>query len=162
MTATWPAGLTYQPSRDDLDFDPHEPLLRTDMEAGPARTRMRFSRSPATFRQTWLWDLDEFELFKGWYQHVLGNGQLSFTVPLFTGSRYEPTLVKFVGPYRPKLRGSMTWAVSATLSVRQLATINADAVWFLGTYGPEDAARLMASLDELVNVTLPTSLPANE
>ncbi|WP_051249152.1 hypothetical protein [Inquilinus limosus] len=159
MSETWPLGLTYQPSRDDFDFDPHEPNLRTDMEAGPPRERARFSRSPATFRQTWLWDLDEFELFKGWYRHTLGNGLKWFTMPLFTGAKYEPTEVKFIGPYRPKLRGSMTWAVSATLLVRQLPTINADSVWFLGTYGPADAARLMASLDQLVNVTLPTALP---
>ncbi len=129
------------------------------MEAGPARTRMRFSRSPATFRQTWLWDLDEFELFKGWYHHaLLGNGQLSFTMPLFTGSGYEPTVVKFVGPYRPKLRGSMTWAVSATLMIRQLPTINADAVWLLGTYGPEAANRLMDRLDFIVNTQTPDAL----
>lgn len=160
MSETWPLGLTYQPSRDDFDFDPHEPNLRTDMEAGPARERARFSRSPATFRLTWLWDLDEFELFKGWYRFNLGNGLKWFTVPLFTGAEYQPTEVKFIGPYRPKLRGSMTWAVSATLQVRQLPTISADAVWLLGTQGPAAAIKVMADLDLIINRIYPDAFSA--
>lgn len=56
-------------------------VLRTDMDAGPAKQRLRFSAAPNTLDLTFrpVTD-DQRQVFVSWYKFELGLGALAFTM----------------------------------------------------------------------------------
>ena len=67
MPITWPATLPL-PTIDGYGVHPGEAILRTGMEAGPARQRRRFTQVPSRITVRWTFRRDQFALFEAWYR----------------------------------------------------------------------------------------------
>lgn len=48
MPTSWPAALPQMPTVESYDSSPADATLRTDMDAGPAKVRRRFTSGPET------------------------------------------------------------------------------------------------------------------
>ncbi|MBL6934098.1 MAG: hypothetical protein ISR48_01670 [Alphaproteobacteria bacterium] len=62
---TWPATLPL-PTIDGYGVYPGEAIPRTEMEAGPARQRRRYTQVPSRISVRWVLRQDQFALFEAW------------------------------------------------------------------------------------------------
>ena len=67
MTTRWPDRLPL-PTLEGYGVQPGEAVLRTEMEAGPARQRRRFTDVPSRIAVRWVLQPDQFALFEAWYR----------------------------------------------------------------------------------------------
>ena len=74
MTTRWPDRLPL-PTLEGYGVQPGEAVLRTEMEAGPARQRRRFTDVPSRIAVRWVLRPDQFALFEAWYRWVGGRGR---------------------------------------------------------------------------------------
>ena len=154
-----PAGLNSRPLQDGYTFEPHEPLLRTDMEQGPARQRRLFANSPSVIQPVWPWSFDEFEVFRAWYHKDLHDGQDWFWAKVFIGGREQLGLCRFAEAYQPSLV-KIEWHVTAKIEVRNVEYMDDESRWFAGHYGPAVASAIATSLHRIVHEEAPQLLPA--
>ena len=120
----WPTALP-KPLADGYGFDPDSGLLRTNMESGTARVRLRYRDGPDTVSVVWRFKLAEMVTFRSFFKTDLYNGSAWFNVAILDGTATTPVTraARFIGdsqtpPYRAKLIGQVTWEVSAKLEVR--------------------------------------------
>jgi hypothetical protein len=57
-----------------------DPVIRTPMDAGPAKQRLRYTAAPKQFTATIVVDEAERELFEAWHRETLGFGALRFAM----------------------------------------------------------------------------------
>ncbi len=69
MPNRWPDRLPL-PTIEGYGISPGEAILRTEMEAGPARQRRRFTDVPSRIAARWVLWPDQFALFEAWYRWV--------------------------------------------------------------------------------------------
>ena len=67
MTEVWPDRLPL-PTIEGYGIQPDEAILRTEMEAGPARQRRRFTNVPSRITVRWVMSAEQFLLFEAWYR----------------------------------------------------------------------------------------------
>lgn len=79
--ATWPATLPQEPIPDSLKETPPNLLIRTEMDAGPAKVRKRFSAGVRLFEAEYMFTQTEMAIWEVFYENQIGNGALSFTFP---------------------------------------------------------------------------------
>lgn len=116
--ATLPAG-----SIDGYKLNPNVATVRTEMESGAARVRLRSKARVDQIAVTWVFEASEFATFRDWWESDTGaNYGLSwFTVPLLTAvdnGELETATARFVGPWQASLTEPRIARVSATLEVR--------------------------------------------
>ena len=58
----WPETLPL-PTVEGYGIQPGDAILRTEMEAGPARQRRRFTQVPSRVSVRWIMRRDQFALF---------------------------------------------------------------------------------------------------
>ena len=69
MTNRWPDRLPL-PTVDGYGIRPGEAILRTEMEAGPARQRRRYTQVPSRITVRWVLRREQFALFEAARQRV--------------------------------------------------------------------------------------------
>ncbi|MBU3035930.1 hypothetical protein [Tritonibacter mobilis] len=75
----WPANIRFCPVGDSYDELQDDALLRTSMDAGPAKVRQRFTAIPESVRMTLpRMSLMQYAQFKTWHKVELMNGALPF------------------------------------------------------------------------------------
>ena len=84
LTARWPDRLPL-PTLEGYGISPGEAVLRTEMEAGPARQRRRFTDVPSRIAVRWVLRPDQFALFEAWYRWVAAEGGAWFEMDLLGG-----------------------------------------------------------------------------
>jgi hypothetical protein len=57
-----------------------DPVIRTQMDAGPAKQRLRHTAAPKRFAATIVVDEAEREIFEAWHKETLGFGTLRFAM----------------------------------------------------------------------------------
>jgi hypothetical protein len=87
---TWPAELPDGFLEDGLSLEPQNNVIRTAMDAGPKKTRRRYTAGTVQFTGKQAFDPREFALFETFYKTVLADGVLrfNFTDPV-TGETAE-------------------------------------------------------------------------
>ncbi|MDR2768544.1 MAG: hypothetical protein LBB82_09505 [Treponema sp.] len=55
-----------------------DPVIRTQMDAGPAKQRLRYTAAPKQFSGAVILDEAEREIFETWFTQTLGFGTLRF------------------------------------------------------------------------------------
>lgn len=127
--ATWPTLLPGG-TTEGYGFEPQAQFARTDMDAGPARQRRRFTAAPTHVQMQWFFTRAEFEIFEAWFAHVLSGGTAWFEIPLWSGSGYTLVEARFFEevPYRATLPGPVHFAVEAKLEVRERPVLSAAAL----------------------------------
>ena len=103
---------------DDYGFTPGNASIRTDMEAGLARVRRRFTAVPTEYKVTWKFTREELGIFEKFYQEDLFDGTAWFNIPLVNGVGETNHVARFKEPYSAQtgLR-EFSWVVTATLEV---------------------------------------------
>lgn len=155
-TVTYPAKLPL-PLVRNYGVEPGEAILRTDMEAGPARQRRRFTQVPTRIAVMWRFNATQMALFEAWYKHQAKEGGEWFRVSLLNGLGLVEHEARFTKQYKAGLLGGTLWDVTSELEIRERPTITADALAILLT---EDFDGLSAAIDA-THTAIHTTLPAN-
>lgn len=64
----FPKKLPY-PTVEGYTIRPGEAIVRTEMEAGPARQRRRYTQTPSKIAVKWIMNPEQFCLFEAWYKY---------------------------------------------------------------------------------------------
>lgn len=160
-TVVWPSALPL-PTLEGYGGGPEDQILRTEMEAGPARQRKRFTQVSHRYAVRFDFTGAQFAVFRSWFEHKADAGGAWFTMPLDSGLGLEDHVVRFTGagdkPYQWQMTRAGRWIVTTTLEARQANVLTEDALDMVLT---EDVAGLLAavaSLQTLVHSTLPSRL----
>lgn len=74
-----------------------DPVIRTQMDAGPVKQRLRYTAAPKQFTGTVVVDEAEREIFEAWFTETLGFGTLRFVMA--NPQTFEPEEFRFTGAY---------------------------------------------------------------
>ena len=154
MTLRWPDRLPL-PSIEGYGVQPGEAVLRTEMEAGPARQRRRFTDVPSRIAVRWVLRPDQFALFEAWYRWIAAEGGAWFEMDLLGGLGLLPQEARFTRQFDARPWRGRLWEATSELEIRARPTLSEGAMTLLLT---EDMPALNASIDALgalVHETLP-------
>lgn len=98
---TWPDQLPL-PQLDDYQLSPQAAFVRTDMDAGPARQRRRFTAAPTEIAQRFVLTTAQLGLFEAWYEHRVASGASWFDAPLRNGRGLNTVECRFTEPWQTK------------------------------------------------------------
>ena len=84
MTINFPKTLPY-PTVQGYAIKPGEAIVRTEMEAGPARQRRRYTQTPSRITVKWIFNLEQFAVFEAWYKYYAQEGGEWFIITLLGG-----------------------------------------------------------------------------
>jgi hypothetical protein len=74
-----------------------DPVIRTQMDAGPVKQRLRYTAVPKRFTGSIVVDEGEREIFEAWFTVTLGFGVLRFVME--NPETLEPGEFRFTGMY---------------------------------------------------------------
>ena len=154
MTARWPERLPL-PSIEGYGITPGEAILRTEMEAGPARQRRRFTQVPSRITVRWVMGRHQFALFEAWYRYTAEEGGAWFEIDLLGGLGLVSQEARFTRQFEARPYRGRLWEVTSELEIRSRPTLDEGGLALLLT---EDVAGLNANIDALhmlVHETLP-------
>ncbi len=154
MTVFWPTTLPL-PSIEGYGLHPGEAILRTEMEAGPARQRRRYTQVPSRISARWVFRREQFALFEAWYRWHAKEGGEWFEINLLGGLGLVIHEARFTRPFDAQPRSGVLWEVSSELEIRERPTLDEDA---LEIFLESDPTALLASINEL-NVLVHQRLP---
>lgn len=121
QTPSWPPEIP-GPVVNTYALNPVDPAIRTDMEAGAARSRRRTLARNDRVDVGWIFTDAEMALFRAWFDDPLnGNGgSVWFTVDLALGTGgIVSATARFAGVWKATLLSSgLIWSVTATLEIR--------------------------------------------
>ena len=156
MVISWPATLPL-PSIDGYGVHPGEAVLRTEMEAGPARQRRRFTQVPSRVSVRWLLRRDQMALFESWYRWHAKEGGEWFTIDLLGGLGLVGHEARFTRQFTARPVPGNRWDVTSELEIRERPVLTEGALDIALT---EDIPGLLAAIDSFdatVNITLATN-----
>lgn len=157
MTTTWPVTLP-PPTVDGYAVKPGDAILRTDMEAGLARQRRRFTDVPSVIVVRWVMTRNQFAVFEAWYKLYAKEGAEFFDIDLLGGIGMTTHNARFTQQFDAKLVNGNLWEITSQLEIRERPTLDLEATEILLENPPE---ALLATVDELHRLThekLPGSL----
>ncbi len=101
-------------------------LLETKQDSGYTRKRRRFKNPPADMPITLLLSGDQFEIFEGWYHHIIHSGQDWFVMPIKVGKVLVDHECQFKGDYSTQTISQSLWKITAKLKIKNLRVISED------------------------------------
>ena len=113
---TWPASLPQEPLAEGFTEQAPNTIIRSQMEAGPAKLRRRFTAGTRNFDCQLYLSADQAEALDAFYVSTLAGGALSFD---WKHPRTQAAVTfRFVEPpsYKPVKRGT-AWQASLKLEV---------------------------------------------
>jgi len=156
MPISWPTTLPL-PTVQGYGVHPGEAILRTEMEAGPARQRRRFTQVPSRISVRWLFRREQFALFEAWYRWHAKEGGEWFEIDLLGGIGLTMHEARFTRQFEARVRGGVLWEVTSELEIRERPVLTEDA---LDVALAMDIADLLTAIDAL-GTTINTSLATN-
>lgn len=118
--ATWPAELP-KPLLSGYQGDVGKSTIRTDMDSGPARQRLRFEDNPDDLSIAWKFSAAEMVIFKEFWKTTLHRGTDWFLMDLHRGDGLVGYEVRFIaGNYQDQALPGLNWQVTARLEVRDI------------------------------------------
>jgi hypothetical protein len=155
---TWPSTLPL-PTVQGYGVQPGEAILRTEMEAGLARQRRRFTDVPTKVSVRWIMRRDQYAIFEGWYRWHAREGASWFTITLLGGLGLLEQEARFTRQFSSRLlAGGTLWEITSELEIRERPVLDEG---LLNLLLSEDAQGIITagdSLHILVHQTLPLRL----
>ncbi|MDR1575600.1 MAG: hypothetical protein LBS37_06300 [Treponema sp.] len=74
-----------------------DPVIRTQMDAGPVKQRLRYTAAPKHFTVSIIVDETQREIFEAWFSETLGFGTLRFVME--NPQTLQPEEFRFTGMY---------------------------------------------------------------
>lgn len=124
----YPVGLPLG-RQADRSYQTVEPTVRSDLESGRSRQRLRYDFTPSNVSINWLFSDQQCRLFEAWFRSSIGalDGSQWFDIPLETALGTDTWRARFKGIYSgPTRAGRHLWSISATLELEERATLDAD------------------------------------
>lgn len=122
----YPAGLRLG-RKPDRAFQTTDPTIRSSLESGRARQRLRYDHVPTAAAVEWVFATNgECQLFEAWFRsdQGAGNGAQWFDIPLWTALGLDTHRARFIGVYQgPKVIGPNQWQITATLELEERPTL---------------------------------------
>lgn len=157
MTVIFPEKLPY-PTTEGYAIKPGEAIVRTDMEAGPARQRRRYTQTPTKISVRWLMNPEQFCVFEAWYKYHAKEGGEWFVITLLGGIGLSSQEARFTQQFEAKLLNGYLWEITSELEIRDRPTLTEDA---MAIAIDSDYTKLINTCDRLhilVHRTLPIKL----
>lgn len=149
---SWPSILP-SPLKDGYEIRPQDGILRTEMEAGPARQRREYTQVPTRIPVKWLFTSTEYAVFESWYLHEAKEGSEWFEVELLGGlglSLHEARLTRM---FQAKPIG-VVWEVTAEFEIRERPVLSREALDLALSENLDGLFAAIAASNRLVNVNL--------
>ncbi len=154
MTTRWPERLPL-PTLEGYGIQPGEAVLRTEMEAGPARQRRRFTQVPSRIAARWVMRPEQFLLFESWYRHTAQEGGAWFEIDLLGGLGLLPQEARFTRQFEARPYRGRLWEVTSEIEVRARPTLSEDGLALVLTDDIRGLNAGIEALHTLVHETLP-------
>lgn len=138
----WPDTLPL-PTVEGYGIQPGDAILRTEMEAGPARQRRRFTQVPSRVSVRWIMRRDQFALFEAWYRWQAKEGGAWFEIELLGGLGLLTQEARFTRQFQAQLLGGTLWEIRSELEIRERPVLTGEA---LDVLLQEDANGLISSI----------------
>ncbi len=155
---TWPSTLPL-PTVQGYGVQPGEAILRTEMEAGLARQRRRFTDVPTKVSVRWIMRRDQYAIFEGWYRWHAREGASWFAITLLGGLGLLEQEARFTRQFSSRLlAGGTLWEITSELEIRERPVLDEG---LLNLLLSEDAQGIITAGDGLhilVHQTLPLQL----
>lgn len=137
----WPETLP-PPRVEGYSLSPRPSLLRTEMETGAARHRLRSLTAHYQVQAEWRFSQDGFAIFDAWWALNTRMGEQWFVLPLAVPLEVQAVEARFLAPWQAELLPAQRWRVAAQLEIRDLQRLTADELAVASVYG--DAAMALA------------------
>lgn len=113
--AVWPASLPQCPLASSYSETPQRQTLRSQMDAGPAKVRRRFTAGTTDLAYAVNLTPAQVQTFEAFYDDDTDAGALPFDMPHpRTGTTVT---VRFKGPYELTAIGGLYYRLSLTIEV---------------------------------------------
>ena len=139
--SVWPETLP-PPRVEGYSLSPQPSLLRTEMETGAARHRLRSLTAHYQVQAEWRFSQDGFAIFDAWWALNTRMGEQWFVLPLAVPLEVQAVEARFLAPWQAELLPAQRWRVAAQLEIRDLQRLTADELAVASVYG--DAAMALA------------------
>ena len=139
--SVWPETLP-PPRVEGYSLSPRPSLLRTEMETGAARHRLRSLTAHYQVQAEWRFSQDGFAIFDAWWALNTRMGEQWFVLPLAVPLEVQAVEARFLAPWQAELLSAQRWRVAAQLEIRDLQRLTADELAVASVYG--DAAMALA------------------
>ena len=123
-TITFPKRLPY-PTVEGYSIRPDEAIIRTDMEAGPARQRRRYTQTPSKIAVKWIMSPEQFCLFEAWYKYYAKEGAEWFVITLLGGIGLTEQEARFTQQFEASIIAGRLWQITTELEIRDRITEDA-------------------------------------
>ena len=153
----WPATLPL-PTVEGYGIWPGEAILRTEMDAGPARQRRRFTHVPSRVSVRWIMRRDQFALFEAWYRWQAKEGGAWFEIALLGGLGLLTQEARFTRQFQAQLLGGTLWEIRSELEIRERPVLDEDLLQLLLVEEAQGILTGANGLHLLVHQTLPQRL----
>ena len=157
MTILFPKHLPY-PLINGYSIKPDEAIIRTNMEAGPARQRRRYTQTPSKISVRWVMSKEQFSLFEAWYKYYAKEGAEWFFINLLGGLGILEQEARFTKQFEAKLLNGVLWEVSSELEIRDRPTLSEGALGILLDCDYDKLNIAVNKLHDFVNVFYPKQL----
>jgi hypothetical protein len=155
---TWPSTLPL-PTVQGYNVEPGETIIRTEMDAGLARHRRRFTDVPTKIAVRWIMRRDQYAIFEGWYRWHAKEGANFFTINLLGGLGLLDQEARFTRQFSSRLlAGGTLWEVQSELEIRERPVLDEGALNLVLTEDINGLIQTGNQLHILVHQTLPQNL----
>lgn len=114
----WPVGLP-APVVPGFSMEPEEATIRTDMEVGSPRVRLRTLAERDALEVAWKFTDAQMAVFREWWRTTASFGAAWFDVELPLGNGgVQACEARFVGRWKSHLKPGMCWDVTGKVEVR--------------------------------------------
>jgi len=158
MAISWPERLPL-PTVEGYTVRPQEAILRTEMEAGPARQRRRFTTTPSRIAVRWILSCSQFALFEAWYHWHAQEGGAWFEISLLGGLGLTLHEARFTCQWEARLKGGQLWEVVSELEIRERPTLAKDLLKIALKEDINSLQQTIEAFHTLVHYQLPSQLP---
>ena len=132
--SVWPETLP-PPRVEGYSLSPRPSLLRTEMEAGAARHRLRSLTAHYQVQAEWRFSQDGLAIFDAWWAMNTRMGEQWFVLPLAVPLEVQAVEARFLVPWQADLLPANRWRVAAQLEIRDLQRLTADELAVASVYG---------------------------
>ena len=141
--SVWPETLP-PPRVEGYSLSPRPSLLRTEMETGAARHRLRSLTAHYQVQAEWRFSEFQFAVFDAWWALNTRLGEQWFVLPQAVPLDVQAVEARFLAPWQAELLPAKRWRVAAQVEIRNLQRLTAEELEAARVYG--DAEMALADL----------------
>lgn len=115
--ASWPAILP-NARYDGYSLEPQDPVVRTDFDAGPSRSRRAFTVAPTIVPLAFSFNAEQMRVFEAWHRYGINDGASWFdSFNILTGLGIVSVTARFKEMWKATPRTDGQWIVSAKVEI---------------------------------------------